>query len=146
MPTELIIQSNQYLNQYKNGATFGSSTSDVTYNLAGNAMEKLQYTTTIDVSWKFNGTANNPIIWEDLGSDLFRFKKSNGSFITDGFAVGDDVDWSYFTGGTPYLVDGDVTIILSDWMYIQFTTTPAGLTATSGQSSAAIIWGKSSLE
>ena len=145
MPTELIIQSNEYLNQFKNGATFASSTSDVTYNLAGNAMEKLQYKTTIDVSWKYVATQSNPVSWEDLGSDLFRFKKSAGSFIVDGFSVGDDIDWSYFVGGSPYLVDGDVTIILSDWMYVQFTATVVGV-GTSGSTSSSIFWGKSSLE
>lgn len=145
MPTELIIQSNQYLNQFKNGATFSSSTSDVTYNLAGTVMEKLQYTSTIDVSWSYIASANAPVYWEDLGANLFRFKKSNGSFIDDGFAIGDNLDWIFDISGATYTRDGDITIIQNDWMYVQFSTSTVFSTLT-GSASQSEFWGKSSLD
>jgi len=147
MAVELIIQSNEYLNQFTNGATYATNTSDVTYNLAGTVMEKLQYTTTIDVSWKYVASTSNPLFWEDLGSDLFRFKKGAGTWtITDGFAIGDDVDWYYVTGSTANTIDGDITIISGDWMYVQFTTTPTNLLpATDGESTSSIMYGKSTL-
>ena len=142
MAVDLIIQSNSYLNQFKNGATFATSTTDLTYNLAGCVMEKLQYTSTIDVSWGFESTSSNPFFWEDLGSDLFRFKKSAGSFIDEGFSVGDNVDWGY--SGTT-VADGNVTIIMSDWMYVQFTTPILGLGGATSGESISNIYGKSAL-
>jgi hypothetical protein len=144
MPVELIIQNNEYLNQYKNGETFASSTSDVTYNLAGCVMEKIQYSSTMDVSWFFQATEFDTMEIELTGTtDLIRFKKTSGSFVDDGFSIGDDIDMIGEYGGTNYVIDGDVTVIQNDWMYVQFTATVPF--TQSGTSSAFLLQGKSSL-
>jgi len=143
MPVELIIQSNEYLNQYKNGTTYAANTADVTYNLAATVMERIQYKSTLNVSWGFTATPSNTLTVQLMGGDLWRFKKGGGSLMDDGFSVGDDLDMIYTSNGTVYTIDGDVTIIQTDWMYVQFTSTPTG--TNGGVSSNIILKGKSSL-
>ena len=145
MPTEVIIQSNKYLNQYKNGTTYASSTTDLTYNLAGVVMEKLQYSATFDVRWYFFASDSNKVIWEDLGANLFRFKKQAGSLIDDGFSVGDNLDWIYPVSSTIYTENGDVTVITPTWMYVQFSVAPGGLTTTTNTAGVTQLIGLSSL-
>jgi len=143
MPVELIIQSGEYLNQYKNGDTFASSTSDVTNNLAATVMEKLQYNATLDVRWFFQASASAPVEREDLGSDLFKFKKMSGSFLDDGFSLGDNLQWDWTSGGQSYSRNGNITVIQTDWMYIQFTTST--VLGGTGTSTSSLFRGLSSL-
>ena len=128
MPVEFIVKDRKYYNQYKNQLTFGGNLSDYTSNLAGSVMEKIKVVTDFRVEWY--GEANSVYSWEVTheGSNLVRFERQSGSWIEDGFAIGDDVDWYIGDPPTsiPGTLDGDVTSISEKIMFVQLSVSWPG--------------------
>lgn len=143
MPTEIVVQNREFKNQYDNGNTFADNPSEFTLNLAGSVMEKIQVLHQVDIRWFFQASSSNPVDFENLGSDLFRFKKANGGeFSTDGFSIGDDINWQFPSGGSTISRDGTVNTLDAVWMYVQFSTST---TISSGQSTGSLFQGTSDL-
>lgn len=145
MPVEIIVNNREFKNQYDNGQTYGDNPSEFTVNLAGSVMEKIEATNQFDISWYFQATSSNPIDYEDLGSDEFKYRKANGgSFIDDGFSIGDTLQWSFPSGGSTTTRQGTVDNITPTWIYITYTT-PTTLTPAVGQSTGSLFQGTSDL-
>jgi len=145
MPIEIIVTDRKFFNQYNNDEDFAANPSQTTINLVGNPIENVKYTSTIDVSW--GAAASAADVWdvENLGSDLFRFRKS-ATFVDDGFSIGDVVDWIFTSKGTTFTTEGTVSNVMTDWMYIQFVSTPPTFVGvTSSKSTSSTINGKSDL-
>ena len=107
MPKQVIITDRKFYNQLKNGLTFASNTSDYTTNLVGAVGENIQMVANIDVEW-WAGAING---------DSFTFiaaghvRRQYGSFIEDGFAIGDTFDYCPdLVGGSP-VFNGTITFI-----------------------------------
>ena len=54
-----LINSRSFKYQLKNGETFASNPSDVTLNLAGNILEKVQTDYTVQIGWAFYADSIN---------------------------------------------------------------------------------------
>ena len=91
MPVEITVTSQKYFNKYNNGETFASDLTDFTNNLVGSVMETVFVDLELEVYSYAENTETTPFINEDLGGNKWKIKKSNGSFITDGFSIGDSV-------------------------------------------------------
>ena len=145
MPVEIIVNNREFKNQYDNGKTYVDNPLEFTVNLAGSVMEKIEATNQFDISWYFQATSSNPIDYEDLGSDEFKYRKANGgSFIDDGFSIGDTLQWSFPSGGSTTTRQGTVDNITPTWIYITYTT-PTTLTPAVGQSTGSLFQGTSDL-
>jgi hypothetical protein len=118
MPVELITTDRKFFTQYKNGDTFASSTTDFTTNLACEVGEKIKLVTQLQVSWYFQCSTANQVDWEDMGSNLYRFRKQNlQSWTVDGFSEGDTVELVATS-----TVTATLATLTPEWMYLQFAS------------------------
>lgn len=132
MPVEITPNSTKFFTQYRNGDDFTDNSGDFTPNLAAEVGEKIQLVQEIDIQWFFQATSSDKVEFENLGSDLFRYKKVNGGwFGDDGFVATDTID--VISSGSP-TISGTITNLSQTWMTIQFSTTvttPDGVTSIS---------------
>jgi len=92
MPVNII--SRKYWNQLVNGKTFATA-GDYTNFLQGSVCEKLKVETTLDLYWTSIGQQYVDE-WQVITSgSIVTVTRQMGSFITDGFNIGDTV---YYTG------------------------------------------------
>ena len=94
MPTVVDVVSQKFFNQGLNGVNLNSNLSNFTPNLVGNVGEKIRAEFTIIVYW-FSDNADATENWEitNTSGTEYTISRDRGSFIDDGFAVGD-----YFVG------------------------------------------------
>jgi len=109
MPIHLLVTSQKFYNEYRNGVGFASLLLDFTPNLAGSVMEKIKMVTQVDVSWDVAFIAPNAdpqnFTWNLDFSNLptFIITRPSPSFFTDGFAVGDLVDVAVWDNAAAFL-------------------------------------------
>lgn len=137
MAISVKIKEQIFLNQFNNGTDLDLSTNVNTNFLVGNCSELLKTDITIQVSWKAESDA----------TDIFSYntntltRSGSGSFITEGFNLGESIDiWE--VSGTPSAIVSDriITFISADT--IVFDGASAGLgTLTDG-----VVYGKTPLE
>lgn len=143
MAVEVEIISQKYLNQSKNGLDFSLDTSDTTPNMIGAVGEKIKFTQTINVKWFARG--DDTYYWTvyDLGGDLYKIEREAGSFINDGIAIGDNVNFlsTDYAGSTTYTNDGDITMVTDLTCNIQLSV--ASTPQNTGQLSSGLLIGKS---
>ena len=118
MPVQIDIAEQKFFNQFLNGDSFSTNTSEFTSNLAGSVLEKIKFTQKVQVQWFAFSQDSDPWTIETT-----RFIRSNGSFIEDGFSIGDTFDhyrdWS--TGSPTLDFSGTVTAISDDGLRLTFT-------------------------
>ena len=90
MPVNLVIRSQKYYNQYKNGVSFGANLGDYTNNLTGLVWEIVRVVMEVDINWSTSATAND--VWNADTINL-SISRSTGNWFNDGFSVGDVCDW-----------------------------------------------------
>ena len=92
MPINVI--SRKFWSQSKNGKLFNENVSDFTDYLLGTIGEKIKAEITIDVYWKSKGKQYvdewSAVISAGTGTVI----RQVGSFVDDGFSVGDTIYWS----------------------------------------------------
>lgn len=81
---EFRLIDSEFFNQFNNGELLDQNLTDVTKNLVGNITDKIRTRQTIAVSW--TSTSNVVNTFDILGNTL---SSVGGSFIADGFALGD---------------------------------------------------------
>ncbi|MHA2039513.1 MAG: hypothetical protein ACW98X_24090, partial [Promethearchaeota archaeon] len=81
---EFRLISTEFFNQFNNGELLDQNLSDFTTNLTGNITDKIRTRQRVAVSW--NSTSNSINTFDVLGNTL---SSAGGTFITDGFALGD---------------------------------------------------------
>lgn len=108
MPAELIIHSCNFYNQLKSGMNFSSLT-DPTSNLVGNVGERIKMEMEIDVRWYFETNSSSTIEVLNGTAPEISFTRVSGSWIGDGFSVGDVVMAG--NDSTPTLIALTVTSI-----------------------------------
>ena len=86
MPVEILISDFKLFNEFKNDVGFVSNLSDFTLNLAAGVMENVKADFFVDISWNSQSTLGN--FWETTQTTMTR---ETGSWIGDGFSVGDTV-------------------------------------------------------
>jgi len=115
-----LINSRSFKYQLKNGETFASNPSDVTLNLAGNILEKVQTDYTVQIGWAFYADSINTMAWDVPVSGLATWEKLIGTFEADDFSVGDRVTWVYSASppagyaGTVIAVNGAIMVVQLD--------------------------------
>ena len=148
MPIDVLVTSQKFYNEYKNGIGFGSVLTDFTPNLTGSVMEKVKFVQQVDVSWKVQYTAPNgaaaDFAWTfTFAGNQLTIVRDSGNFKNDGFSLGDNVDIYWFTTSlTTY--SGDILAISpsGDLMLVDMgatTSFPTGVTSVT-------IFGDSPLE
>jgi len=124
MGVEILEISTKYYNEFKNGAGFTDSLADFTTNFTGSVMENVKLVKEIDISW--DSEASESDIFDVDGINLRITRRGSGSFINDGFSIGDKFD---FYDETPVLdFTGEITSI-SDSLII-FTVISGTPTST----------------
>jgi hypothetical protein len=88
MPVNIITSSSKFYNEFKNDVGFVSNLSDFTVNLTGLVMERVKTIQQVDVSW-FSKSKLSNATWS-VDTTAGTLISNTGSFITDGFAVGDE--------------------------------------------------------
>jgi len=93
MSVQITIYEQKYFNQLKNDLDFATETTDFTYNCSGSVMEKIKFVQKIGIKWFAQGDMT--YLWSvtTLGSDKYKIERQAGSFIQDGIAIGDNVDF-----------------------------------------------------
>ena len=127
MGKKLLISDFKLFNEFKNDIGFAANPSDFTRNLAGNVMENVKATFFVDISWESESLAGDKWFVDNVANTI---TKTIGSFINDGFSVGDVFDYIDDVG--PAILFNGTIVSLSD-TFIGFTlnsgTVPSG-TAT----------------
>lgn len=138
MPINII--SRKFWSQSKNGKLFNENISDYTDYLLGTIGEKIKAEITIDVYWKSKGQQYvdewSVVISAGVGTVI----RQTGSFLDDGFSVGDTIYWSDSVWGTGTGVISsvnDITMI--------FTSATGSIDDSLGLHYSMYIWGTTSL-
>tara|TARA_R110000796_G_scaffold78436_2_gene174883 strand:+ start:3217 stop:5685 length:2469 start_codon:yes stop_codon:yes gene_type:complete len=90
MAITVSVVSQKWFNEYKNDVGFASNPSDYALNFTGSVMEKVKVVTQIDIRWNRSSSASE--IW-GADTSLGTITKNTGSWLTDGFSVGDYCAW-----------------------------------------------------
>ena len=123
MAVKSTVSSFKVYNEFKNDLGFVSNLGDFTNNLAALVMENVKVVQEIDISWEAFATASDG--WVLTGVN--EWTRSAGSFINDGFAVGDNCDFFGPKQGAPTFTSNvTVTSISSDGLTITFTLNSGG--------------------
>lgn len=87
----LDIVSRKFFNQTRNGGFFADNLTDFTDFLQGTICEKIKTETVIDVYWKSTSSpySDDWVLFSAAGTGIIT--RNTGSFIADGFRVGDSV-------------------------------------------------------
>ena len=81
---EFRLINTEFFNQFNNGELLDQNLTDFTKNLVGNITDKIRTRQTVAVSW--TSTSNSVNTFDVLGNTL---SSVGGTFIADGFALGD---------------------------------------------------------
>lgn len=118
MPATVIITDRKFYYELKNGATFATNLGVYSMNLIGSVMEKVKLVQTVRCDW-FSASLNG---------DQFNFiaagqcQRTYGSFIADGFAIGDTFDYLDAFAGT-IIMKGTITGLTADGLNLFYTPT-----------------------
>ncbi len=89
------IVNRKYFSEWANGETFSDNLTDFGTHLKGSAGEKLKFVTTVRAACIATCDISNQ--WEAQNGNII--KRNSGSWIVDGFAVGQGVSFvDYYTG------------------------------------------------
>jgi hypothetical protein len=120
MSVNIIISSQKYFNEFKNDIGFVSNLGDFTNNLTGSIMENVKIFQQINVSWDSFSSQSNPFEKDSVIGTVLGISRVAGSWITDGFAVGDSVDFTYNSATILTVNPGVVTAISPLIIYVDF--------------------------
>jgi hypothetical protein len=81
---EFRLISTEFFNQFSNGELLDQNLNVLTTNLVGNITDKMRTRQTVAVSWTSTSNAVNTF---DVAANTL--SSVGGSFITDGFTIGD---------------------------------------------------------
>ena len=98
----------KYYNQFNNGENFNLNLSDWTYNLVGNVGDRIKVIQQVAVWWISETSTLNPFNIVLSGNTLERI---SGSFINDGFIVGDLITFRDVGGASDIFIDRTITSI-----------------------------------
>jgi len=107
MGTTAVVTVRRFYSQFNNGLLFADNPTSFSNNLIGSAGEKIKLYQEIQVDW-WAGAING---------DSFTFSSANridrvyGSFIKDGFSIGDTFDYCNDLSGTSVIFSGAITAI-----------------------------------
>jgi len=114
------VISSKFFKQWVNGLDYSANTSDFTLNLAGSVMQKIKLVQQISISWSTLYDAPNRdsalsqfYMTKPAATTLKIERADGGSFINDGFNVGDLVQAELSTTSTTDIFDGGTISILS---------------------------------
>lgn len=133
MATSIIVTSQKFFNEYKNGAAFSLNPADTTPNLAMSIMENCKLLRQIDVSWGFGASASNPLPGvSELSAGVLQFiLPSSKSWVNENFAIGDTllITWTDNAGAqnntaTVTSITGNVMIM--SWSGFPIAGNPNG--------------------
>ncbi len=113
MGLQLIVQSRKFFSQIKNGEDFSLLTGDFGTHLKGSVGEKMRMVMQLDIEWFSLSTASSPFIFDGTNT----VKRSSGSFIADGFSVGDIADF-FSPQGVPIAGNSRTILVLNDTFMI----------------------------
>ena len=136
MAITVTVANQKWFNEYKNGVGFASNPTDFALNLSGSIMEKVKVVTQIDVRW--NGSVTASELWS-ADVLLGTISKNTGSWVVDGFSVGDYCAWSQNGIVTAYIT---ITAISQSELEIYYTLSSGSIT----DSANAALIGLTSLE
>lgn len=143
MGKAIIVREQKYFNEFKNGVNFTDNLTDFTNNFTGEVMEKQKVRFVLDVSWDFEASASNGVSSDNTTG---RLSKTSGSFLTDGFSIGDTVSMVYTdnSGTTTFVFTIDS--ISSNVMFITVVTGAQPDSTSNGFiNSSVVLTGLSSL-
>ena len=115
----ITVREQRYFNEFKNGENFTDDLTDFTNNFTGSVMEKQKVRFVLDVSWGFNSSTSNTISSTTSGGVI---SKASGSFLDDGFSVGDSVDMNYTNDNGNPVVRFTIDSISNNVMYVTATS------------------------
>jgi len=95
----------KYYNQFNNGENFDQNLADYTYNLVGNVGDRIKVIQQVAVWWISDSDAVNPFEITLAGNTL---QRSAGSFVNDGFIVGDIIELRDIGGASNIFVDRNI--------------------------------------
>ena len=138
MGKSIVIREQKFFNEFKNGETFSDALTDFTNNFTGLVMEKQKSTFLfLDVSWGFSASTSNSI---SAGSPIGRVSKQSGTFIDDGFSVGDDIDMTWVdNSGINYLFGATIDSLSGNTMYISHPSSPLPDSSVNGFVNASVV-------
>lgn len=143
MGVQVEIRNFKCFNQLRNGDGFAANTSEFTPNLVGNVGEKVRVSYEVFLGWdSYTGPGQTWTIQPD------RLIRTEGSFIDDGFTVGDVFefynDWANrsFVPVVGTLFTAEVDQISTDGKILEFTVL-AGVNSLTGAVDNVGIWSKS---
>lgn len=115
------ITDRKVFSQYHNGPNFTLNLTDSLPSLFGCVMDKVKVVHTILVGWQSNATEYNRILFDPT---INRITRTTGSFITDGWAIGDTytADASYTSPPASYAWTGNVTAVSDLEMFVTVAT------------------------
>ena len=96
----------KYYNQFNNGENFDLNLTDYTYNLVGNVGDRIKVIQEVAVWWISDAAVLNPFEITFGGNTLTRV---TGSFVDDGFVVGDLITFRDLGGASDVFVDRTIT-------------------------------------
>jgi len=132
---EFRLIDTEFFNQFNNGELLNQNLGDFTKNLVGNITDKIRTRQTVAVSW--TSTSNSVNTFNVLGNTL---SSVGGSFIADGFALGDIISL-YDNAGVAFIFqDRTITSLTSTQIVFD------GAVASTVSYPDAIIYGKTPLE
>jgi hypothetical protein len=141
MATEIIIKENKWYSQIRNGVNFDLNTTDFTNNMVGCVGEKIKNVMRVVIGWKANSSLPNPFTWT---SALKRMTRITGSWIADGFSIGDNIAVGYQNeSGTWFTWYSANITALSDLE--MFLDADLGLPAGDGAFTRMVIHGNTTL-
>lgn len=99
MGLQVLNLSAKYYSQFANGEDFSLDTSNVSTFLIGNVGDKVRCETEFTISWFSQSSVSSPFdIVGAVGQN--EITRTSGSFLNDGFAVGDQVIGYTTSGGS----------------------------------------------
>jgi len=140
MPTEIIVNSCEFYNQLKSGQGFTSPT-DPTNNLVGSVGERIKLVMEIGVAWYFRCSDANQLIVVNGVAPAITFTRQAGSWLTDGFYVGDNVSingYIDFTINT--ITDTTINATITAGTMVDGTYTNSSIVVTGVTSLTALIY------
>lgn len=144
MGVNISIVSNKFYNQFKNNFDFSTNLTDYTTNLAGVVMEKIKVIRQLDVDWRSDSSKANSFTSSGTATKLTRV---NGSFIDDGFSIGDHVAMTYIdsTGAWHGTYEFDILSINDLVMTTTTIQIPSGAVLVDGAYTIMTLYGRTPL-
>ena len=123
MGVNVVITDRKVFNQYANAPDLGSNLTNYTSYLRGGVMNVQKAVYTVEVSWFelwLGDTTGN--LWSVDGNVLIR---NQGSWVTEGFSIGDKIDLGLGVPLAPVFADRIITNITDDRIYFDGTAVAA---------------------